>query len=587
MLPDTKVKCAEIYRNDGVYCFICYHCDEEHETSNSIINHIETHWTNGDANEDADTDTIPYQSLLTKIEIKCEENTFLAIFDENLEPTDVEYLNKPFQMAEEKEFSDVSSSDSEQSQYICGFCSESYRRKSLLENHIRIHQNEMTGSQAKCCSGCNSYFKTDKGLDNHLKQHQKFNHSTCNSCGVVFPHGCLFTLHFSTEHTNQETITCLICDLNYKEKLKLTKHMRYKHINPDLDCDECDSKFRSITNLKHHKLNHTGYMPFSCKVCDKRFPLKYPLKHHMQVHHKLYACLTCSETFRTNKLLTEHMKMHAIQKPAAGQRHVFQKSADEKQPRSLFRCDYCDTQFSAKKTLEHHLEKNNSYNPSELICVNCDGQFESGCQYVCHFTNKHTDLLTCLICDRQFSKMERLTVHMQRVHISTVQFKCNECDATFRQLCNLQQHQRTHTGERPYKCSICGKSFPLNSTLKLHMRFHLDERPYQCTVCGKMFHSAGLLTEHMKNHTKVRSHKCGQCYRSFMTAKTLLEHEERHKNSSVECPVCQKVLRSRKNFSQHMLLHRTGPKRYKCRFCAAEFSQAPGRRGHERKVHSV
>ncbi|XP_026482559.1 zinc finger and SCAN domain-containing protein 31-like [Ctenocephalides felis] len=73
------------------------------------------------------------------------------------------------------------------------------------------------------------------------------------------------------------------------------------------ECEICNKTFTRKTNLKQHKMIHTGERPFSCEICNKTFTTKRPLKEHRMLHtgDRPYECKICHKTFVAKKILKQ------------------------------------------------------------------------------------------------------------------------------------------------------------------------------------------------------------------------------------------------------------------------------------------
>ena len=59
-------------------------------------------------------------------------------------------------------------------------------------------------------------------------------------------------------------------------------------------CNQCDKRFTSSSDLKRHKKIHTGDKPYQCRQCNKAFSKNASLKNHIRMP-------TGEESYRCNK----------------------------------------------------------------------------------------------------------------------------------------------------------------------------------------------------------------------------------------------------------------------------------------------
>lgn len=244
------------------------------------------------------------------------------------------------------------------------------------------------------------------------------------------------------------------------------------------------------------------------------------------------------------------------------------------------------------KKLEQTNDKENSIstafesiNKSKIVSLNDDLDLEmeiDECEVTEIKRKKRNLSFTCDICSKVFTQKYCLMQHMLD-HIGPLP-KCPICQKSVKY---LKPHMRTHYRNQRYKCKICDAQLANNVTLNIHMLSHSGEKSYICSECGLAFYEIGKLNYHIKRHRGLKPHKCDQCDRAYFERYKLRDHVNAVHTGlrPFICKVCNAGFSSNKTLRFHTQTH--GEKKYGCRCCDKKFSQAAGRRVHEKRIHGI
>lgn len=185
--------------------------------------------------------------------------------------------------------------------------------------------------------------------------------------------------------------------------------------NNSFICLLCKLEFISNEELKDHLQDHNGEKPFFCVECDKRYAYKATLKKHMDSHIKeklTYKCSKCDYICESKRALTDHEIAH--------------------QSKINFSCTECDYKSISKNSLSKHIIENNHGNSYK--CTECESEFRFLNSLIKHANEIHKNKqpFTCSMCDKSYSKNQKLKEHMKihTVHDTIIINEENEeyCD---------------------------------------------------------------------------------------------------------------------------------------------------------------
>ncbi|ETN67168.1 gonadotropin inducible transcription factor [Anopheles darlingi] len=337
----------------------------------------------------------------------------------------------------------------------CRFCPKSFKAYEYLHRHISsIHAT----SETYACANCNAKCCSQSVLDEHIKTHNEGKPFSCITCGKDFTRRYHLDRHlkFSNCGTERkETLPCDVCGKVFTRIDNLREHLR-SHMGQsvrkrDYQCPHCPKSFYGSSLLNIHIRTHTGEKPFPCDLCPSSFPSTGALRKHRRKHtgERPYRCDECSATFAARETLNRHRKTHTGDK-----RHV---------------CTECGKRFIQATQLRTHMFKHTGM--SDFKCGQCDKMFVRKNQLTEHVMLVHQgkEPFQCDYCDREFLRKEDLQRHMVQ-HTGERNYECPTCSKTFAVKTALSVHMKTHIIQKPVKCRICHGSFIRNDCLVRHMK---------------------------------------------------------------------------------------------------------------------
>lgn len=335
----------------------------------------------------------------------------------------------------------------------CNLCEKSFKRKSHLQRHYRLH----TGEQPYACSYCSMRFARSERRNQHMMRAHPQSSSTANQQpdikGLVNENDRAKQINSLLSNS---LYRCGICNVKFEKSDELRDHMAV-HSLPErskkvFTCQQCPMEFARYDHMIRHQTVHSGTKSFQCRYCSKFFTRS----DNRTKHEK-----TCkSSNFTQNG--SNHMPNDDTLNT--------QNSMDEVDPleiinvSSILEQEFDDFEGNTQDDLFDGI----GLFDDDSLPNDTTGESSSRTSEATRKTQNEADEdLYRLGGIRQRIERPRLT--QQEIDTLT----CNICNKTLTQKYHLVRHKLIHMGDqKPYKCTICDRTFARRENLKHHLLVH-------------------------------------------------------------------------------------------------------------------
>lgn len=268
-------------------------------------------------------------------------------------------------------------------------------------------------------------------------------------------------------------INCNLCNKFYSTSVALGRHRREVHDKEKSACNICDYKTAYKSCLQRHKLTHSAKV--ECLICKKRVA---SMDSHLRAHKPKDSCKICQRGI-TKRHMNQHLRVHTRRQrglPEWERRmSAFIVCSDHNQ--LTFFC------YLVVKVL---------CRDGPFICDKCGSKHYNRKGIRQHISRKHrTAPVSCDLCLKIFNQKRFLVLHMKRVHLKLLPFKCKACRFRSFTRIDLKQHMLQHGPKT--MCKTCHK-FVAN--IVRHLKCHVKE---ECRICGKIYRKRNF-RKHIESH---------------------------------------------------------------------------------------
>ena len=262
---------------------------------------------------------------------------------------------------------------------------------------------------------------------------------------------------------------CTECDKSYTTKRCLRGHKKYKHGDPST-CTECGKNCGSKMQLASHVRDSHSPRLHICTLCGRRFSRKRDLERHLVPCAKgkgrkssrpdpKFACEMCGKFFATKDSLGHHFKrQHKVelqkQPTAVGRRFLAKYFPRRRRREAAWKCKKCSQSFRRNGHLKQHMKV---HKVSAVLVDGAGGEAEDSPNFVCE------------VCALEFGSKNVLMNHMAVLH-PTLSFKCDQCDKELQTKNSLKQHRSRQHKDTVFQCPLCLAEFRQKQNRKAHMK---------------------------------------------------------------------------------------------------------------------
>ncbi|XP_062542644.1 oocyte zinc finger protein XlCOF6-like [Armigeres subalbatus] len=190
--------------------------------------------------------------------------------------------------------------------FICETCGLTVSTKNALATHMKRHQKKYEHA----CPYCDQKRNTKHDMSIHIrKTHLNAMDTACRFCGMTFRGKTALDEH-ERIHGDHFGFPCKQCDKKFKRWRALTKHVKTVHENFRVICEYCDSSFVSKYHLNNHiEKVHGIQTRFVCDICLVTCTSQEKLDVHRSLHENPHEsqCGTCLAVFTSMELSADHL----------------------------------------------------------------------------------------------------------------------------------------------------------------------------------------------------------------------------------------------------------------------------------------
>ncbi|XP_023954694.2 zinc finger protein 91 [Bicyclus anynana] len=470
-------------------------------------------------------------------------------------------------------------------QHKCNQCSKAFRTSKSLCAHMKSHKRKINIFNAQNSQTATTPEKTPKKQEDSKETREANEEKAkfkCDKCGNSFKLQIMLKRHY--EFCGKSPQKQLLISL---EPIDMAQMPTSSNQSPQINCDMCASKFKTVDNLeKHMKIVHAAVLKRErVSISNENGLLGVP-------------CVYCKEPFLDYYLHSGHLS-----------------SCPKKNDSVTFECPMCQKVINKKSSYILHA-KMHFY---QLVS-------DAKAEKPSNSTNQET--YQCRMCTKKLPSQEALISHLA-AHMNKVEEDNDAADdaaadddvadddveskaSTAGDSASVHSDYNSYTPSGPLSCKFCDKSFKYKKALKSHEEKHLEGK---IKIEKPDIKPSALLNQTTNSYRSDESelessqdeadgdNTCDICEKQFSYKQLLIKHRRKHsmtagtkrakinlKDCSVRCLICDvemKVSAINEHNQKHITANMKPRNLYTCKECSEQFKSCSGLANHIKFVHRL
>lgn len=194
--------------------------------------------------------------------------------------------------------------------FICNFCNKTFEDESIYKEHMKEEKGKRQGKTRVCdiCGFTTMHPTYMKGHMIRVHGDKTTDSVICGECNKKCKSVLNLKDHMLNVHGKKNEV-CAQCGKRFRNQAYLREHIKNAHSTDISKCQMCDKVGTPIQLKRHVYMCHDTTRPWECKICNMTFKIKAGLQKHLHTHAgtRPFICHICSQGFYNREVLEKHL----------------------------------------------------------------------------------------------------------------------------------------------------------------------------------------------------------------------------------------------------------------------------------------